>query len=164
MHILCYHNNDYYPVRACAAGSSVWLCLYVCILICDQKTSPKFGLLVCLWIYMHAAQLVRYSWWVADQTLFLGILFICTHTVSPRGFMGSIYAHSFGQPILIRFSEQRTGLCVPWTLVYHSSPHMCYWILQHSLPSIVAWHVRTNCVYFSSPEAFLQVEGLAMWN
>ena len=33
-------------------------------------------------------------------------IFIRTHTVSPRGFMGPIYAHSYGQPILVHFSAQ----------------------------------------------------------
>ena len=65
-------------------------------------------------LHLRAAQLVRYS---SNQTLILGILFIRIHTVSPREFMGFIYAHSYGQSILVRFSAQciqRTGLCVPW--------------------------------------------------
>ena len=44
-------------------------------------------------LHLHAGQPVCYSWWVTYQTLFLGILFIRTHTVSPRGFMGSVYAN-----------------------------------------------------------------------
>ena len=41
---------------------------------------------------------------------------------APHRFMGSIYAHSYSQPILVCLSAsaqciQRTGLCVPWSQV-----------------------------------------------
>ena len=98
----------------CAHAQQGQACPYICITlfvysICDPKVTAVSYLsaqkkLHQIWsagvsLDLHTAQLVRYSWWVADQALFLGIR---THTVSPRGFMGSIYAHSYGQTILVR--------------------------------------------------------------
>ena len=51
-----------------------------------QKNSPNWSAGVSS--HLHAAQFVCYSWRVADQMLFLGILFIRTHMVSLCRFMG----------------------------------------------------------------------------
>ena len=120
-----------YPVRTCAAqqGQAIGcVCMYIYMqskVMVVAHLSPQKNLSAGVSLHLHVTQLVRYSWWVADQTLFLDILFIHTHTVSPHGFMGSIYAHSYSHPILVRFSTQciqRTGLCVPWTLVGYFGP------------------------------------------
>ena len=86
---------------------------------------------------------------------FLGILFIRTHTVSPYGFMGSIYAHSCGQPILVCFSAeciQHTGLCVPWTLVCVSAWVVLMAVMVSSAKAHSCWLNRANrqwvyCLY-----------------
>ena len=101
----------YYPVRACAAqGQAIGrVCIIICIIIClfvymwskitgfsAQKTWPAG-----VSLDLHASQLVRYSWWVVDQTLLLGILFIRIHTVSPR-------VHGFYLCALIRSAHSNS--------------------------------------------------------
>ena len=66
-------------------------------------------------LHLHAAQLVCYSWSVADQMLFLGIL-LSIRSAPTGSWVLFMRTHNYGQPILVRFSAQciqRTGLCVP---------------------------------------------------
>ena len=63
-----HYASYYYPVRAAAQGQSDWSCPYiVCVYVTavshlsTQKNFTKFGLLVCLCIYM-TPNFVCYSW------------------------------------------------------------------------------------------------------
>ena len=79
--------------------------MYVCITgsevtaVSHLSAQKTFGLLVYLCICMPLN--------FADHLVFY--LYAPIQS-APRGFMGSIYAHSYGQPILVRFSAQCTGL------------------------------------------------------
>ena len=72
--------------------------------------------------------------------------------------MGSIYALSYGQPILVRFSAQciqRTRLCVSWTLVLFftslspSLPSLPFSFLYFFLPSLLFCPLRSLFSSFS---------------
>ena len=103
----------YYPVRACAAGSSDWscpyICIFVCIFICDQKKrcftsqSSKNFMLVCLCIYMSPnlsatpgeLQIKRYS----------SVFYLYAHMVSPPR------VHGFYLCALIRSAHSSSLQC-----------------------------------------------------
>ena len=101
------------------------------------KTAVTFGEV--LWaLYsaqktLHVAQIVCYTWWVAYQALLLTILFICTHTVSPYSFMGSIYAHLYTQPILVCLSASAQCMTVHTAHKVMCSLNSSYWLDLYSL-------------------------------
>ena len=92
---MSFRDHSYYPVHMRAAGLSNWSCRYVYVFIyvwskatavsclTAQKSHRASSTAVSL--HLLAIKLVCYSWWVVDWMLFLGILFMRTHTVSPHG-------------------------------------------------------------------------------
>ena len=67
-------------------------------------------------LHLCVVQLACYSWQVIDPTLFLGILFMHTHTVSPRGVP---HAHNLPPEHALVHSAAHTvhRVCVLWTLL-----------------------------------------------
>ena len=97
----------------------MYICMYIYVCtkvtavshLSPQKTSPN---LVCWCVFAFTCHPTCLLLLVSCRSNAIPRYSIYMHTWSvPRGFMGSIYAHSYGQPILVRFSatvQQRTGL------------------------------------------------------
>ena len=111
---------------SCAAKLSDWSCRYVhmnvymsvymwskvtAVLCLSAHKYSRNLVRCCLFAFtVHAVELFCYSWWVLDQTLFLGILFLRTCTVSPRGAPGPVITESVvrsGRCILVVYSSDQ---------------------------------------------------------
>ena len=92
-----------------------------------QKTPPNL-VWWCLFafanVHVHATQLVCYSWRVVDQMLFLSILFMCTHTVSPRGVPSTqpwcTINYFNDRPLILIFCIRYSAQCIQCTGYYLS--------------------------------------------
>ena len=99
-----------------------------------QKTSPN---LVCWCVFAFTCHPTCPLLLVIKHYSSVYYLYTRPYGQPPR-VNGSIYAHSYCQPILVRFSAQciqHTGLCVPWTLVDKVFPLLLLLIIIAMLTS-----------------------------